>query len=470
MIRLLALAAGITALATVAQAASGQLPADSPIGYASAEGKSSSKPRVIATQDGEIDDKSSMVRFLMYSSDYEVVGIVENNSIFQKRGHSKEQWLQKQIDLYARVYPNLKKHHPDYPTPDYLKSVIRLGNENPADLQVGPDWTSVEPANMGTKDTPGSDLIIRTLLDDDPRPVHVPSWGGANTTAYALWKIKTTIPDKWERAASRIRIYAICYNLTNKAQDGGIPWIIKNLPEVRIYQSAAWSRTWNYSSVGKGSYSPPEVQAFMTGEWLTNNVKTGHGPLGEFYPQKYVSEGDTPCFLPLINNGLNQHLDYTLGGWGGRAKVQSGNYLADAADDAPAHPEHKAFWRWIPAAQNDFAARMDWCVATNFAGANHNPKAKINGAILRSVAPGEVVTLDASPSTDPDGNKLSFKWWQYYEADSAEARVTIADAPSAKASFVVPNESGKQVQIILEVTDDGTPPLTHYQRVICNIK
>jgi hypothetical protein len=433
-------------------------------------GNSSSKPRVIATQDGEIDDKSSMVRFLMYSSDYDVVGIVENNSIFQKRGHSKEQWLQKQIDLYAQVYPNLMKHHPDYPTPEHLKSVIRLGNENPADLQVGPDWTPVEPANMATKDTPGSDLIIQTLLDDDPRPVHVPSWGGANTTAYALWKIKTTMPDKWERAASRIRIYAICYNLTNKAQDGGIPWIIKNLPEVKIYQSAAWSRTWNYSSVGKGSYSPAEVQAFMTGEWLTNNVKTGHGPLGACYPQKYVSEGDTPCFLPLINNGLNQHLDYTLGGWGGRAKVQSGNYLVDAADDAPAHPEHKAFWRWIPAAQNDFAARMDWCLAANFAGANHNPVATVAGTLVRTVAPGETVTLDASPSTDPDGNQITFKWWQYCEADPAENRVTITNANAKTASFVVPNEPGKQLHIILEVTDDGAPPLTHYQRVICDIK
>ncbi len=32
------------------------------------------------------------------------------------------------IDKYAQVYDNLKKHSPDYPTPAYLKSIIRIGN------------------------------------------------------------------------------------------------------------------------------------------------------------------------------------------------------------------------------------------------------------------------------------------------------------------------------------------------------
>ena len=49
--------------------------------------------------------------------------------------------------------------------------------------------------------------------------------------------------------------------------------------------------------------------------------------------------------------------------------------------------------------------------------------------------------------------------------------MTIANSDSlGKASFVVPNEPGKQIQIILEVTDNGTPSLVGYQRVICNIK
>lgn len=196
----------------------------------------SEKPRVIATTDGEIDDHSSMIRFLLYASDYDVAGIVEVNSRFQKNGHSKEPWLEKQLDAYEQVLPNLRKHNPDYPSADYLRGICRVGNENIKDL-----W--VAPPDMTTKDTPGEKLIISTLLDNDPRPVHVLSWGGANTTASALWKLKTAYPkEKFDYAVSRIRIYCIWY------QDGGGKWIQENIPEAYINEAYRWDNVWDYES------------------------------------------------------------------------------------------------------------------------------------------------------------------------------------------------------------------------------
>jgi hypothetical protein len=113
---------------------------------------------------------------------------------------------------------------------------------------------------------------------------------------------------------------------------------------------------------------------------------------------------------------------------------------------------------------------MDWCLAKSFNDANHNPVAKVSGPLVRNIESGQTVTLDASTSTDPDGDQLTFQWWQYYEADSVEAKLEIAGADTKSASFVVPNESGKQLHIILEVSDNGTPSLKNYQRVICNIQ
>ena len=430
-----------------------------------AEAKPPGKPRVIATTDGEVDDHSSMIRFLLYTCDFDVAGIVEVNSKYQKNGHSKEPWLENQLDAYEQVLPNLRKHNPDYPDAAKLRSVMRVGNENIKDL-----W--VAPPDMETKNTPGEQLIIDTLLDNDPRPVHVLSWGGANTTASALWKLKTEYPkEKFDYAVSRIRIYCIWY------QDGGGGWIQTNIPGAYINEAYRWDNVWDYESIEdnprkkKGCANPPEIQAYMNYQWVSNNVTPGHGPLGAMCPQKYVSEGDTPSFLHLINNGLDAHQDYTLGGWGGRS-----------AFDDPAFPNHvtdktltddgdrnKMYWRWIPAAQNDFAARLDWCVK-EFKDANHAPVAKVKGALKRDVKAGETVKLEAT-ATDPDGNKLTCKWWQYADADSATATVVHRQRDSLdKASFVAPNEPGKQVHIILEVTDNGTPPLVGYQRVICNIR
>jgi hypothetical protein len=342
---------------------------------------------------------------------------------------------------------------------------MRVGNENRKDL-----W--VAPPEMETKNTAGEQLIIDTLLDNDPRPVHVLSWGGANTTASALWKLKTEYPKKkFEYAASRIRIYCIWY------QDGGGKWIQENIPQAYINEAYRWDNVWDYESYdharkkGKMSSNPPFVQEYMKPAWLNANVKTGHGPFGALTPQKYISEGDTPSFLHLVNNGLESHLDYTLGGWGGRSVYDDpafANHITDK-DIKEDGNRNKMYWRWVPAAQNDFAARMDWCVK-EFKEANHAPIAKLKSALKRDVKAGETVKLVAT-ATDPDGDKLACKWWQYAAADSAATTVSIENSDSLdQAGFVAPNEPGKQVHVILEVTDNGAPPLVGYQRFICNIK
>ncbi|QLQ36735.1 nucleoside hydrolase-like domain-containing protein [Micromonospora robiginosa] len=414
---------------------------------------STTRPRMIAMTDGEVDDRSSMVRFLTYASDYDVAGIIQTNSRYQKSGHSGDRWIEAQLDRYQQVLPNLRLHKAGYPDTATLRGVVRIGNENSGDLTRA-------PADMATRDTPGSQLIIDRLLDNDPRPVHVSAWGGANTLAYALYKLKTQYPAaQYDRAVSRLWIYCIWY------QDGGGQWIEDNIPGARIYEAYKWDNVWDYQSLT--GPSPDYVKAYMTQGWLDTNVKRNHGPLGAVVPQTYVSEGDTPSFLPMIDNGLTQYADYTLGGWGGRPVFDTGNHMTDGVDDGNAN---KPFWRWIPAAENDYAARMDWQVATRFGDANHQPVARVAGGLTRTVSPGQTVTLDASPTTDPDGNALTYKWWQYADADSVSARPTISnDTARTGATFVVPNEPGKRIHVILEVVDNGSPSLTHYQRVVFTI-
>jgi len=166
--------------------------------------------------------------------------------------------------------------------------------------------------------------------------------------------------------------------------------------------------------------------------------------------------------------GLRSLAHPGYGGWGGRFVLEgrSKSTWRGARDDGDLG---KPIWRFSEAFQNDWAARADWCVKP-VAEANHPPIAKVAGPLDRTVKPGRKITLSAAGSSDPDGDKLSFRWWRYDDVDTATAKIEIAD-PTAQtgASFVVPDQPGKTIHIILDVTDDGDPPLTRYQRIIFTI-
>jgi hypothetical protein len=415
------------------------------------------KPRVIVMTDGEIDDHSSMIRFLLYTCDVEVCAIIETNSIFQREGHSKEDWYENQLEAYTKVYPNLIKHNPGYPAPEYLKKVSFIGDEDHDHLRglIKKRWelkpgakTTFTPENW--KDTPGSDKIVEVLLEKNPEPVYIQAWGGGNTAARAFYKLKKEYPKEYSRALSKVVMYNIWY------QDGAGNYIEQNHPEVTMLYCGSFAGTWNYNSQ-KNTY-----------DYIENNVKKNHGPLGALYPQDYVSEGDSPAFLYSIANGLRNHEHPTYGGWGGRFTKfnQFEKVYTDAKDDGDIK---KSLRRWVEDANRDFQARMDWCVQS-FEDANHPPIVQINQKKDIEVKGGNTVNIDAAKTNDPDGDELKFKWWQYKDAGSCNGMVDIKNANSDKISLTAPKVSKPEtIHIILEVSDNGSPMLKGYQRIIINV-
>ncbi len=126
-------------------------------------------------------------------------------------------------------------------------------------------------------------------------------------------------------------------------------------------------------------------------------------------------------------------------------------------------------YRWRAAFQADFQARLDWCVKP-YAEANHPPSARVAGEVRRTVAPGENVLLDASPSSDPDGHSLAYEWYFYGEPGSYAGSLSIQNSTSTIASFVAPRVSSRQtIHIILTVQDNGSPPLSSYQRIVITV-
>jgi hypothetical protein len=131
-------------------------------------------------------------------------------------------------------------------------------------------------------------------------------------------------------------------------------------------------------------------------------------------------------------------------------------------------------WRWRPAYQNDFEARMDWCAAPSLERANHAPAAVLNGDRSRNIVhlrarPGERVRLDASGSSDPDGHRLALRWFAYPEAGTYQGAVKLQNH-SAGAAFTVPEAAEQTIHVVLEVKDDGAPPLYAYRRAVVTVR
>jgi hypothetical protein len=87
-------------------------------------------------------------------------------------------------------------------------------------------------------------------------------------------------------------------------------------------------------------------------------------------------------------------------------------------------------------------------------------------------APGSTVKLSVAGSSDPDGDKLSYSWWQYRKPGTYKGQAATRDAERAVAYVQVPADAkaGETLHLIGEVTDSGKPPLTRYARVIVTVK
>jgi hypothetical protein len=113
---------------------------------------------------------------------------------------------------------------------------------------------------------------------------------------------------------------------------------------------------------------------------------------------------------------------------------------------------------------------MKWSVTPTYVGANHEPSVTIRGSSRISARPGETVRLQGATS-DPDGNAVTVKWWRWKDVDTYPGEVALSNANSLAMSMQVPADAvaGQTIQLVLEATDDGTPPLTRYQRVVVSV-
>ncbi len=431
------------------------------------------RPRLLVLTDisslsagvAEPDDGQSLIRLMLYANEFDIEGLVATSNM----GHGQKlrpDLIRRVVDAYGAVQPKLRLHDERYPPAEKLAAVVKAGQPI-----AGPK-VPVERSVGEGKDTEASGWIIAVVDRPDPRPVRVVIWGGSADLAQALWKVRRTrSPEELRRFLAKLRVHAI------GDQDSTGPWIREQFPGLEtITQQRAF----------RGMYRGGD-RSLVSPEWVEADIH-GHGPLGDLYPSynggdiwsgklgrvRGIKEGDTPSFLSLVSNGLTDLEHPWLGSWGGRF-AGKGSHLTDIADtdlgtSSDPDPRMSSVYRWRPAFQADFAARLDWCVRLP-GEANHPPTVRIAGERERTVPAGATVDLDATATTDLDGDGLDFAWSLYPIAHDGAGQVVIQGEDSSRARIAVPsNLAGQTIPVLLTVTDRGQPKLTRYGRVLIKVE
>lgn len=465
-------------------------------------------PRVLITTDLEVDDINGILLTLTYADQFDIAGLVSTAGMYHFEGdgvhtlgqvtpHYKceagtangtvenagqlKEWrpvepkiLNRLVDVnYREDYPHLVANNPNYPSPDELLSVVKEGN-----LAFEGDVRYA---------TEGSDWIKQCMLDDDPRLLYITHWGGFNTTARALLDIYAEYHDtpQWNEVLNKVvsKVRFIGSGEDNCREDTKVDELFPGL-------QASTARSFFYY----GQYFSPmtaaeELRHFYHAEYLKDAFKFNHGRvLGEFH---LMGDGQILYGEPYIYQyGLMTYIDW-------KELYNKGYSTLAMLANIPRYDFDRYDWmccqftpnfidiglrqdvtnsnnHYVEIMFDELAARADWAIMEP-SECNHAPVVSADQTDFIA-KPGDTVLLKGS-AWDPDGDKLTVKWWipknacKYGDYTDADMPDMTIESKGYTAKFTVPTDAkmGDCFVINMEVQDTADRPMTRFAQFVITV-
>lgn len=229
----------------------------------------------------------SAIRLLSHADLFEIEAIITTSGWNSSGGKYPQGWmdsLKTVINAYEKDVPNLMKRSQQegflsieeesgkqsigyWPSPEYLRSRIMMGSRDFGYKSLGKDNNSE-----------GSDFIIKLVDEKDERPLFIGLWGGGNTIAQAIWKIKQERSEaELEKFLKKVYIYAItdqdvAWGDRGKYTLSSHYWLRKEFGDKInfIWDESAWL---SQCSLGAGNWNE-----------YAGHIQ-GHGNMGRIYPK-----------------------------------------------------------------------------------------------------------------------------------------------------------------------------------------
>lgn len=249
------------------------------------------RPRIIISTDiggTDPDDNQSLMHFLLYANVFDCEGILSTPS----GGGGSCSEIFRMIDLYEKDLPRLRKHSKKYPSPEYLRSIVKQGSNEKTFRGYS------EPSEA-------SEWIIRCARGQYSntaysrfRPLYILVWGGLDDVAQALHDA----PD----IADKIRVYWIG-GPNKKWGVNAFCYIAENFPELWMIENNSTYRGFIADYKNEDKWNAGFYNSFMKGA----------GFLGDdfyHYLQGKPKMGDTPSLLYMM---CANPADPSRESWGG---------------------------------------------------------------------------------------------------------------------------------------------------------